>query len=307
MMLSESCIVYNAWWTVNFDGLWKNISKKRRWNPVSATIMTFYNEKGGVGKTSTTAFVGYNLSKLGYKVLIIDFDPQSNATQLLLKTASQDGEIITLKQSLMSAIKQQVPLNDIRLKVRENLYLIPTARDFSLYQRWLDHRFNKEAGKVMSFASMITSDMRDEYDFIFIDVSPTFSLTNDAAFFACDQMVIMLQTQERSLKGAEETIAYLQHNLIDEFGARIQILGILPVLEKHQAKVDAEILQIAADEFDADNIFSNRITIMERVKRMDMTGITDRDGWDRRTHTAYRNVALEIIDRLGMELREQGE
>ena len=53
---------------------------------MQATVMSFANFKGGVGKTSTTALVGYNLAKLGHKVLIIDFDAQANMTSLLLKT-----------------------------------------------------------------------------------------------------------------------------------------------------------------------------------------------------------------------------
>ncbi|MCQ5203937.1 ParA family protein, partial [Mordavella massiliensis] len=47
---------------------------------MSATVMSFCNQKGGVGKTSTTALVSYNLPKLGYKTLVIDFDPQANIT-----------------------------------------------------------------------------------------------------------------------------------------------------------------------------------------------------------------------------------
>ena len=48
-------------------------------------VMSFCNQKGGVGKSSTTALVSYNLAKMGYKCLTIDFDPQANLTSLLLK------------------------------------------------------------------------------------------------------------------------------------------------------------------------------------------------------------------------------
>ena len=51
-------------------------------------VMSFCNQKGGVGKSSTTALVSYNLAKMGYKCLTIDFDPQANLTSLFIKTKS---------------------------------------------------------------------------------------------------------------------------------------------------------------------------------------------------------------------------
>ena len=81
-----------------------------------ATVMSFANFKGGIGKTSTSALVGYNLSKLGKKVLIIDFDAQANLTSLLLKTKASDSDIITIDTSLMSAINEKVLLRSLKIK-----------------------------------------------------------------------------------------------------------------------------------------------------------------------------------------------
>ncbi len=142
--------------------------------------------------------------------------------------------------------------------------------------------------------------LKSQYDFIFIDVPPTLSLLNDTAFYACDQIVVVLQTQERSLAGAEVFITYLQDTLINDFHSLVDILGILPVLSKKGARVDEEILKAAIEEFGEENIFENKISIMERIKRMDMEGITDnpKDVHDRRVHEAFTNVAKEIISRL---------
>ena len=86
---------------------------------MAATVLSFANFKGGVGKTSTTALVGYNLSNLGYKVLIIDFDAQANLTSLLLKTKSVVDDIITIDKSLMGAINDQIPLTDITIEIKK--------------------------------------------------------------------------------------------------------------------------------------------------------------------------------------------
>lgn len=267
-------------------------------------VMSFCNQKGGVGKSSTTALVSYNLAKMGYKCLTIDFDPQANLTSLFIKTKStQNSGVISIKTSLMTAIKNNIDLSKITIPIIDNLDLIPNASDFFLYSRFLENMFNNEMDRVQYLANKINTDLQSKYDFIFIDVPPTFGLSNDSAFYACDQLVIVLQTQERALDGAKVLVNYLQSNLIDEFHSNVDILGILPVLSKRNAQVDTEILNSAIQEFGQENIFSNHIMTMERVKRMDITGITDgkNDIWDKRTHQAYINVAKEILERLGVK------
>lgn len=267
-------------------------------------VMSFCNQKGGVGKSSTTALVSYNLAKMGYKCLTIDFDPQANLTSLFIKTKStQNSGVISIKTSLMTAIKNNINFSKITIPIIDNLDLIPNASDFFLYSRFLESMFNNEIDRVQYLANKISTDLQNKYDFIFIDVPPTFGLANDSAFYACNQLIIVLQTQERALDGAKVLVNYLQSNLIDDFHSNVDILGILPVLSKRNAQVDTEILNSAIQEFGQENIFSNHIMTMERVKRMDMTGITDgkNDIWDKRTHQAYINVAKEILERLGVK------
>ncbi|MBC1248131.1 ParA family protein [Listeria booriae] len=266
---------------------------------MTAKILTFANFKGGVGKTSTTALVSYNLAKMDYKCLVIDFDAQANITSLLLKTKSNNDGIITIDKTLMSALNENLNLKKIVINIATNLDLIPNAVDFSVYPRFLENSFDNEIDKVTFFDKKI-APLKEDYDFIFIDVPPTLSLLNDTAFYACDQIVVVLQTQERSLAGAEVFIQYLQETLINEFQSRVDILGILPVLSKKGARVDEEILKSAIEEFGEDNIFDKKISIMERIKRMDMQGITDdpKDMHDRNVNKVFAEVAQEVISRL---------
>lgn len=267
---------------------------------MKGTTLSFLNFKGGVGKTSTTALTSYNLAKLGYKVLTIDFDPQANLTALFLKTKSNSANhIITIDKSLMSAINNNSALTDVIINIMPHLDLIPNAVDFSMYNRYLDRTLSSEQEKV-AFLFQKIQPLKKLYDFIFIDVPPTISLPNDTAFFACDQIIVVLQTQERSLSGAETLLTYLQDTIVNEFDSKVDVMGILPVLSKRNAAVDQEILNSANEEFGKENVFSNKIMIMERIKRMDMTGITDSksDTWDKRVHEAFTGVAKEIIERL---------
>ena len=264
-------------------------------------ILSFLNFKGGVGKTSTTALVSYNMAKMGKKVLVIDLDPQANITALFLKTLNAgNSDVVTINKSLMSAINDETDLNDISFKIIDNLYLVPNAVDFSFYNRYLERNFDTEIQRVQFLKTKI-ANLKEEYDYIFLDVPPTISLPNDTAFYACDQIVVVLQTQERSLSGAEVLLDYLQNTVVNEFHSDMDVMGILPVLTKRNAAVDAEILNSATQEFGEENIFTRKITTMERIKRMDMTGITDSssDAWDKRVHEAFTGVAEEIIERLG--------
>lgn len=263
-------------------------------------VLSFANFKGGVGKTSTTALVSYNLAKMGYKILLIDFDAQANLTSLMLKTAAKEEEIITIENSLMSVINDGENIEKSILHLLENLDLVPNAVDFSVYSRFLERNFKEEIDKV-SFFRKFMEPIRDKYDLIFIDVPPTLSLLNDSAFYACDDIILVLQTQERSLIGSETFLDYLEDTLLDEFHADLDVIGILPVLSNKISKIDEAILQSARDLFDSENIFENKIAIMERVKRMDLTGITDKDGHDRNVHKVFKSVAQELIKRLEVE------
>lgn len=266
-------------------------------------IISFCNQKGGVGKTSTTGLVAYNLSKLGYKTLVIDFDPQANMTSLLLKTKSQNSnEIEVINNTLMNAIKNDENLLDIVINIKKNLYLIPNAVDFSLYGRYLENNFDNEKEKVSFLSKVLKRDLVGHFDFIFIDVPPTLSLQNDTAYFACDDIVIVLQTQQHSLDGAEDLIDYIQDTIIDEFNSTVVVIGVLPVLSKRGAAVDSVILNKAKKSW-GDDVFKANIRLMERVKRMDITGITDdpHDVWDQRTLNRYKDVANELIEKVKSE------
>lgn len=266
-------------------------------------VISFCNQKGGVGKTSTTGLVAYNLAKMGYKTLVVDLDPQANMTSLMLKTKSQNADDIeVIDNTLMNAIKKDENLENTVINISKNLYLIPNAVDFSLYGRFLENSFNNEQDKVEFLSKLIDRDLKGHYNFIFIDVPPTLSLQNDTAYYACDEIIVVLQTQQHSLDGAEDLIDYIQDTIIDEFGSHVEVLGVLPVLSKKGAAVDGAILNKANDMW-GNNVFVNNIHLMERVKRMDITGITDRphDAWDQRTQKRYRNVATELIEKMGAE------
>ncbi|EMF45518.1 Chromosome (plasmid) partitioning protein ParA / Sporulation initiation inhibitor protein Soj [Planococcus halocryophilus Or1] len=263
-------------------------------------VVTFGNFKGGTGKTTNSTMIAYALSNMGYKVLLSDQDPQANATSLYLKTKSEiSGEIVSFNKTLMTAIQEE-NLEEIITEIKENLFLLPSFSDFALYPRFLEKKFPNEVDRVQYFSKLI-EPIKEEFDFIFIDVPPTISITTDSALYASNFVVVVLQTQERSLQGAEVFTKYLQ-SLIDEYGADLDIIGILPVLLKNGAAVDLATLENAKEIFGEENLFKIVVKNMERLKRFDITGITDADMHDRRVHESYKEIAGEFISRLNTEL-----
>ena len=268
-----------------------------------ATIITFGNFKGGTGKTTNSAMIAYTLSNLGYKTLLIDLDPQANATALYLRTKQKlTDNIVTFDKTLMSAIADG-DLPGIIIDIKENLYLLPSFADFTSYPLFLEKKFpNNQLSRVTYFDSLL-SEIKENYDFILIDVPPTLSSYTDSALFASDYTIIVLQTQERSLVGAEAYIVYLQE-LIDNYHADFDILGVLPVLLKNNSRVDESTLEVAKNKFGKDNMFKTLVKNMERLKRYDIIGITDpklikkSDVHDKRVMELYQKVTKEMLNRL---------
>ena len=262
------------------------------------TVLTFSNFKGGTGKTTNSTMTGIELAKRGFKTLLIDLDPQANATNLYLKTKENvNGEFVTFGQTLMAGIKNK----DIKatiIEVINNLDIIPSSADFALYPRYMETVFQSYTDRV-KYLSELMSEWKNEYDYILIDVPPTISLITDSALYATDYAVIVLQTQERSLQGAEAFIHYLQETLINQFHApTLDVLGILPVLLKNGAPVDISTLSKAEKMFGKENMFQTTIKNMERLKRYDVTGVTFKDQFDRSVEAVYKKVVDELIARI---------
>ncbi|EUJ16617.1 ParA family protein [Listeria aquatica] len=270
---------------------------------MAGTVITFGNFKGGTGKTTNSAMIGNELANQGYKTLLIDMDPQANATSLYLLTKQRlEGEVVKFDKTLMSAIADE-NLKSIVLNIKENLFLLPSFADFTSYPLFLEKKFpNSQFDRVAYFSKLI-EPLKKDFDFILIDVPPTLSTYTDSALYGSDYTIIVLQTQERSLVGAEAYVRYLQE-LIDNYDADFDILGVLPVLLKNNAAVDLSTLDNATASFGQNNMFQTLVKNMERLKRYDLIGIIDvnkdpaADMHDRRVAKLYKNVTDELIIRL---------
>ena len=175
----------------------------------------------------------------------------------------------------------------------------------------LQSEMNKVKEHRIAYFAQQLAKVRNEYNFIIIDVPPTLSIFTDSAIYATDFVIIVLQTQQRSLDGAETFFEYLQQMYNDYANVDFDILGVLAVLLKNNVGLDSQILKDAETDFGKDMLFKQIIRHMERLKRYDRTGIAEKgltkyEMHDTRLHYIYNTLTQEIIQRLkdkGVELK----
>lgn len=261
-------------------------------------IITTGNFKGGVGKTTNAVMLAYTLSKQDNKCLLVDLDPQANATDLLLNTMSRVYQTKpSFQETLFEAIKNK-DLAQALIAVKDNFDLLPSYEDLQGYEKYLYDNFADDYSQDHYFSKLL-SKIKNNYDYIILDVPPQLNKFTDSALVASDYVIVILQTQERSLRGAEKYIEHLLQ-IQNDYKLGLDLLGILPVLQQNGSELDLDVIHDAIESFGPQNIYQHKIKQMARLKRFDRTGITDnvKDINDRRVHNVYKDVANETLDRI---------
>lgn len=264
-----------------------------------AITITVGNYKGGVGKTTNAVLNSYEFAKKGKRTLLVDLDPQSNATKSLMLTKSilNPDEKVTLTKTLMKGI-QEGNLDGLEVEIMENLHLIPSYVDFQDFAKFLYKSCSSEEKEDFYFKELLEK-IKHKYDYIFIDVPPMSIEVTKNAVVASDYVLITLQTQERSLTGAENYINQLI-KLKEQYNLDIEVVGILPVLLKNNGKVDEYIMENAREIFGEENLFKNIVPQMERIKRFDVNGITENDRHDLNVIELYEKISDELLSRINI-------
>ncbi|EOD7438398.1 ParA family protein [Enterococcus faecium] len=270
---------------------WKKYSNQ-------ATTITIGNYKGGAGKTTNATLIGYTASNKGIKTCVIDLDPQSNATKELMLTKFvnyPEEENTTISKTIMAGIEDG-SIENLPIKIKEDLYLVPSFIDFEGFAKYL-YKNTKNDKEEDFFLSKYFDPLKKKFDLIILDVPPMSIEVTKNAVTSSDYVLISLQTQEYSLTGAESYIEELG-KLTNKYSLDLDVVGILPVLMKNHGKVDEYILDSAKESFGEENIFKTYIPQMERIKRFAVNGITNLDRHDKKVLSVYDNVTNELLERL---------
>lgn len=215
-----------------------------------AKVITVANQKGGVGKTTTTMNIGAALSKLGLRVLLIDSDPQANLTSYLGVAPSEDAssddphaDVRTLDELYLSkrAITGEAAL-DFVAKSESGIDVIPSDGALSGVEFYLFSRSDKEL-----VLSRFLDSLRERYDFILIDTPPSLNLLTLNALCASDHVLIPVQPEFFSLEG----IVKIREAITDvqaRWNPKLSIIGVLATQITQRRRLTGEVLDALRSE-----------------------------------------------------------
>jgi chromosome partitioning protein len=203
---------------------------------MTAKIIVFANDKGGVGKTTSTVTLGYGLANRGRRVLIVDMDPQGQcATTLgMIQEAGVFNALIRPDQDLNQWI---------RTTGRKDLALLPGDRTTATAQVVL----NAEHRPVNALRALFQV-LSKQYDYIVADTAPSVGGIQERALFAADLVVIPTATEFLSIEGLSQVLTNLG-NLRDQHRWRGRLLGILPTFFDEQTRESKSSLEQLEEAF----------------------------------------------------------
>lgn len=255
-------------------------------------VISIVNQKGGVGKTTTSINLSSSLGKLGKKTLLIDLDPQGNTSTGL---GINKGEI---KASIYECLKGEVSTKDAIIKTRfDRLSVLPSTINLAgigleiniMASQNPEFRMNEQLLNVIE-------PIKKQYDYIIIDCPPSLDLLTTNALCASDAVIIPVQCEFFALEGITQllnTIIRTQTNL----NPKLQIEGVLLTLLDSRTNLGLEVVDEVRRYFH-EKVFNTIIPRLIRLVEAPSHGepICEYDPTSRAAE-AYFNLAKEVISR----------
>ena len=253
-----------------------------------ATIIAMCNQKGGVGKTTSTINMGAALAEFGRKVLLVDLDPQGALSAGLgVSHEELDVTVHNLLVDNSSSIFDAILPSGV-----ENLDLVPANIDLSAAEIQLVN----EVGREQALARALRPVMKD-YDFIIIDCQPSLGLLTVNALSCADSVMIPVESEYFSLRGLALLMDTVE-KVRDRLNFKLEVLGILVTMFDRRTLHAREVMERLVEAF-GDKVFDSVITRTVRFPETSVAG-EPISSWAPKSSGAiqYRNLAAEVIQRV---------
>jgi len=254
-----------------------------RSRPPLPRILAVANQKGGVGKTTTTVNLGAALADLGYRVLVVDLDPQGNASTGL------GINIRGLQASMYDVILSDVPIEDcVEASSVKNLFVAPASLDLAGAEIELVPAFSRELRLKQAL-----HEVRDDYDYVLIDCPPSLGLLTINGMAAASEVLVPIQCEYYALEGLGQlmrNVGLVTKNL----NPVLDISTIVLVMYDARTKLSDQVAQEVRAHF-GDKVCKIMIPRTVRLSEAPSFGqpITAFDPSSRGA-VAYRELAREV-------------
>ena len=250
-------------------------------------VIAVTNQKGGVGKTTTAVNVAYYLAKAGQRVLLVDLDPQGNATSGL--GVDKSNLEVTIGDVLMQTAKLE---QAVVATEHKNLWLAPTTSHLANAEVELakgDHKFTRLRTAVESVSG--------QYDIVLIDSPPSLSLLTVNGLIAAKYVLLPVQAEFYALEGLGQLLETMK--LVRKgMNPGLELLGVLPTMMDARTTLSNQVHAEIKKHF-ADKVFQTTIPRNIRLAEAPSHGVPigAYDRWSKGAR-AYKSVSKEVLDRV---------
>ena len=253
-----------------------------------SVVISITHQKGGVGKTTSAVNLAYYLAKAGKKVLLVDFDPQGNATSGL--GVDKDKLNITMSDVMLGKklLKDTIIATDYK-----NLWLAPSTPHLANTEAEL-----AQAERRFSRLKVAIESVANQYDFILIDSPPSLSLLTVNGLIAARYILLPVQAEFYALEGLGqllETMKLVRKNI----NPTLDLLGVLPTMINSRTSLSQQVYEEIKQHFPG-KVFKQTIPRNIRLAEAPSYGVPigEYDKWSKGAR-AYKAVAKEVIERVG--------
>lgn len=246
--------------------------------------IVFLNQKGGVGKTTTTVNVGSCLAKEGYKVLLVDLDSQGNLSSSVSADLSKPGvyEVLAGEFAVEKCI-QTTPV--------VNLYCLCGGINMAGVDIELVDQPNREF-----FLKGALLSVEDDYDFIFIDCPPALDLVTMNALAYTDSVIIPMQCEFFAMEGLSLLLKTI-NGVKKKINPTLEIMGIVFTMYSKRANLNNEVVEDITNYF-KDLVFKTKIPRNVRLSEAPSHGLPI-NAYDNSCSgaKAYKDLSMEVLER----------